>query len=191
VKYLSLYIIFLSISFSSFVFGADVGFFDGNRFFINQISGGFSINCYGQGCSSYGSASCRESYLFPSSWTRFYNYTKINAEKVRLVAIHEDGSINEKTARFDPESGTSTSDFNLWIHTLFQRPLLEIGQNRVEFFMLLEGEVVQAGHFNVAVIFAESRRCRYRSYYSYNHNDCMSPASLCRTYFREENLCRY
>ena len=137
------------------------------------------------------SASCHDNYLYPSSWSRFYNYTKVNADEVRLVAYHEDGSINEKTSQFDPEAGVSKSDFNLWIYTLLQRPLLEPGNNIIEFFMTKKAVLVQRGSFTIDVFVGESRRCRYRSYYSHNENDCRTPSTICRSYFREENLCRY
>jgi hypothetical protein len=131
---------------------------------------------------------CRRLTLDPSEFSRFVT-DPIDADYVALKAVHEDGSSRSKEGGFDGATGKSSSRFNLWISTLLQRPLLDMGKNEVTYVLKRGGTVVKRGSFTVNVTRGQDLRCRYDSIDSYDINDCRNSANVCDRYFRQNNWC--
>jgi len=166
------------------------GFKEGNEFTINRVAGDITVRCREGVYTDIAHIRCRGEYLAPSSWAKFYSEIPVDADKVRLVAFHEDGSIQEKTSRFNSDLCESKARFNLWHYTLFQRPLLAPGINEIDYFLSKNDENVLTGTFQADVYDSEVRYCYPASYYSTNMNDCRFPSNTCNRYFRDQNYCR-
>lgn len=161
-----------------------------NKYFINDIEGRIRVQCrsdYGIETTFY---NCHHQYLEPNTWVKFYNRTGVIADKVKITSFHEDGSERKKESKFDFEKGESKDKFNLWVLTLLQRPLLEYGNNLIEFSMLYENKSVQRGNFEVIVDYGKALVCPSKSYYSNNSDDCRYSNRLCNRYFSESSDCR-
>jgi hypothetical protein len=172
---------------------ADVGFKSGNDFVSRKIVGQASVTCSGGpgGGSEFRMAYCEQEILDPNEFAYFSGHQGIDAEEVILHAIHEDGSTREKKEGFNSATGLSKDSFNLWIYTLLQRPLLEMGKNTVEYTLIKNGQSVVNGSFVANITRGETRECRQRGhYYSNNPSDCQFPEPVvCPRYFREQNYC--
>ena len=106
----------------------------------------------GKGQATY---DCRDLVLDPSSYDYFYGPKGTGANAVELRVERADGSLKIKTNQYDSKNGKSTSSFNLWISTLFQKPLLMGGVNKVHYSLYdSSADNVQeyaAGDFTVTV----------------------------------------
>ena len=159
------------------------GFSTGNTFTRTQLDGYVTVRCQG---NSEGHR-CREVLWSPAVYAYFEMEPGVDADKVILNAIHEDGSTRDKKSKFKKDIGRSKKRFNLGVWSLFQRPLLEGGKNIIEYTLLKRKKVVLTGSFEVYVRTAEGRYCD--SEYRY-FNDCSSSQVVCRDYFRRHNYCR-
>ncbi|MFC1679630.1 hypothetical protein ACFL2T_05420 [Elusimicrobiota bacterium] len=171
---------------------ADVSFETGNAFSAVILDGYISVSCSEGGRHDSASFRCREEVLDPAEFVRFVGPKGLDADKVTLEATWENGRTRKKTKGYDSASGKSTSRFNLWIATLFQRPLLDYGKNVVRYFMKKDGDTVMEGSFTAEVRTGEERACRYRRhYFSSDLSDCRAGTTrMCDRYFRDENYCQ-
>ena len=182
--------IFLT-SFSSF---AQVGFKNGNSRTSLLSQGYITINCSGSGNvgsgPGIGSFTCQEAILLQGEYDYFIGPSGVDADKVTLTAIHEDGSQRSKTSQYNGEKGTSKDDFNLWISTLFQRPLLDYGENTIAYTLTKDGKSILQGVFKVTVADGGKSVCTNRGfYYSSDNMDCQNGGTYCSHFFRENNYC--
>lgn len=163
----------------------------GNEFEAVNIRGDISVHCHDsrEGLRVV-THRCSLEILDPSEYSYFQTERGISADKVTLKAKHADGSSRTKSSRFDSNTGRSRSEFNLWIHTLFQRPLLEAGRNKVEYKLERDNRVVKTGNFEVNVRRKADRVCPRGSYVSHRMDDCRMSASICDRYFHEYNYCQ-
>ena len=122
---------------------------------------------------NWDSASCEFAYCYESN----------------LVSKQESGSVVKKTEDFDGRIGKTENALNLWISTLFQKPLLRDGRNIISYELLSKGVVKQSGEFSVQVSRAPSRVCPNTTYNSIDFNDCQAQYSICQRYFKENNYC--
>ncbi len=167
------------------------GFSGGDIFKSTNIEGNLSVTCVGnQPGPNMGNAYCRMNFLTPGEYS-FFIGPKIDADKVTLQAIWENGKKSKpKTENYDGVQGKSKKSFNLWIATLFQRPLLDFGTNTVQYTLTKNGQTVEQGEFEVKVISGSNRICtRHGHYVSTNTQDCTNASQYCDTYFRENNYC--
>lgn len=167
------------------------GFSAGENFTTERISGNIMISCVGPNMSTVGTAHCVSENLNPAEYSYFVG-SKIDATEVVLQATDEQGRKSTiKKEKYDSVLGKSKKPFNLWIATVFQRPLLNYGKNNIEYKLLKNGLEVESGNFMVEVATGASRQCtRGGYYYSNNLNDCSFPQSYCSRYFMENNYCR-
>ncbi|MDC1175468.1 hypothetical protein OAT67_08720, partial [Bacteriovoracaceae bacterium] len=131
---------------------------------------------------------CYDSYLSPSSVSKFTYEGAQEVDKVKLEAIHEDGDSRDKSSRM--KNGVSTKRINLWISTLFQRPLLDYGQNIVNYTFSNNGREVESAQLNVVVEQLPTRYCSWGTYRAFSDSQCQNTASICSDYFRRYNDCR-
>ncbi len=161
------------------------GFSHGDRFEAHTLLGSITVQCP-QSRAMY---NCQDYYLSPAMRDVFIYLDAPESDSVKLTSIQSSGRERSRTQGFDGQQ--STSDFNLWISTLFQRPLLGVGNNRVIYEMISNGSVVEDGEFDVYVELMPTRYCPHRFYYSGNENDCRAGGALfCSRYFRDVRSCR-
>lgn len=171
----------------------DAGFETGNEFQATYIEGEISVSCNDPGGngSDFASFRCAAEVLDPAEFVRFKGPAGLDADEVVLKATREDGSTREKSEAYDPATGLSKGHFNLWISTLFQRPLLKHGKNEIAYSVNKNGKAAKSGAFTANVSQGADRFCRYRRHYFSNDvNDCRSSQRLCSQYFHEENYCQ-
>jgi hypothetical protein len=188
------YSLLLLLATPCFSFAADqIGFSLGNTSTAVALSGQVSVSCPANKTSGAGPTTviftCRNVVLEPSAYDYFLGPKGVNANEVSLVATHEDGSLRTKSDSYDPKLARTTSAFNLWISTLFQRPLLKEGHNKISYTLVLNKAAVGQGTFEVLVQQGESRQCPVSHYSSLEPSDCESPFTVCERYFTQYDNC--
>lgn len=169
-----------------------IGFGPSNHFESRIISGDITVTCQDPQ-SGYQTSyfRCNSQILDPWEYGYFNGPKNISAEKVYLTATHEDGSTREKNSNYDSTTFKSTDRINLWIRTVFQRPLLKMGKNVIDYQLQSSGQTVNQGQFVVDVVQAPNRTCRRNGFYTSNDiNDCRNSNNMCDRYFYEENYCQ-
>ena len=180
-KYLSLLVLFFSIN----AFAYNVGFESGHEMTTVLSQGNVRVFCNGARGQTSAYLHCYSNDLTPSLRSKLMvTDGVINADKVKLTAFHADGSQRSKSSKFDSNEGKSTKSFNLWISTVFQRPLLESGLNRIVYQFMNEDEVVADGEFEVVINRGEDRNCSYGTIFSHRDSDCRAGSNICNAYFR-------
>jgi hypothetical protein len=179
--------IFITFLFCSFQLFADtqIGFKSGNDLTSHYIYGNIYTYCPQRSRIH----TCRMDYLEPGDRDKFV-HPAIDADKVTLEAVHQQGSRRSKKASFDAVQGESKKYFNLWLGSLLQRPLLRSGKNTINYNLKKDGTSVKTGTFIVNVKESESKRCRDRSFHSQSDRDCDNPSFLCQRYFSEQAYCQ-
>lgn len=167
------------------------GFSGGEQFSTVNLFGRLNVQCSGPQGTTSGFADCRGQILNPGEYSYFVG-PKSEADSVTLVATHEDGSVSKpKTEKYDGLAGKSKKSFNLWISTVFQRPLLNFGKNIVNYTLSQNGKMNEQGSFIVNVVDGGRSVCqRTGFYYSTLESDCQFPQNLCSRYFSENNYCQ-
>lgn len=160
----------------------------GETFEANYIQGDVSVTCFSSEGTRSARYRCSESYLNPSDFSRVVSETAVDADKVELTYIDDNGKERTKSSKFS--GNKSKSEFNLWIWTLTQRPLLKVGENQISYNLTKKNQTVEQGIMNVSVEEAPTRYCRPRSYTSNFAADCSNGGNICGRYFREMNFCR-
>lgn len=172
---------------------ARVGFSRGNEFAATHIQGQVRVICDGFNGAGSATFTCRDVVLEPLAYDYFVGPQDARADKVELIASHEDGSFRSKLVDYNGAQGRSREAFNLWISTLFQKPLLEQGKNTVKYKIYSGGrllEVTGEGTFTVEVKRGVARTCPTEQFDSSDINDCSSQYSVCQRYFEELRNCR-
>ncbi|MNJ91214.1 hypothetical protein D3C87_88610 [compost metagenome] len=181
-------------SISMQVQASDVGFSSTNDFVATPIEGRVDVTCEGFNGSGFAKYRCRDIVLEPQSYDYFVGPKEPNARKVELRAYHADGSDRSKMSLYDGTNGRSRDSFNLWISTLFQKPLLEVGVNRVTYSLYSDDKSdlkeYTRGEFTAVVTKGTPRLCPATSYNSTDINDCNAQYSVCQRYFEQYNYCR-
>jgi hypothetical protein len=176
----------LALLSSSFVFAA--GLSGGNEFTATYLSGETLVTCnsgHGHQMIRY---RCSTEVLDPYEWDYFVAGKAIDADSVTLTNKVR-GKEYSQTKDYSPEKGRSAKHFNLWISTLFQRPLLGYGANDIGYTLKKDDAIVEAGRFTVNVKEGE-RSCRPGQMHLFN--GCpVSANEVCDKYFADENYCQY
>lgn len=173
---LLLSLIFPNLSFAS------GGFSNGHRVGSTFYRGQANVVCTGGfgGQVIY----CNGVDFTPSSHDRFIFSKKTTAKKVELSARHEDGSSVKKSVKFDANKNES-GWVNLTTLTLFQKPLLEYGFNRVSYELKNGDKSLGKGAFNVEFISLGTKTCAPSTVFVHNYNDCQNEALICDQYFNQ------
>lgn len=176
-------IILFMLSFS--VMAQDVGFKRGAEIVTDEIDGYVSVNCQENG-SRWITYSCYDIALKGGAYGKLaVTNGTIDADWVKL---QREGDNIIKGAAFNAETQETGFNFNLWIRTLFQKPLLKKGKNIINFTFTKNRAEVAKGQFEVNVVEGEYRSCP-RSTSTY-YGSCPSAYNACMDYFRRFNYCR-
>jgi len=166
---------------------ATPGFSTGSEFLAIPIQGQVTVYCANEETANY---TCYDSVLDPASYDYFVGPEGVSAQEVSLSCLRQDGSIRERTELYNARINKSIYAFNLWINTPFQRPLLGLGENKVNYSMFSSGNLVHQGTFTVKVTQGTSRTCPSTHYNSLDQSDCQSPYTVCQRYFEQFDYCR-
>lgn len=181
-----------------FIFGAIAqasvgGFAGGNIFHYTPAEGDVLVNCPRSGGGGIpgtptgpSSASFRcYGYVFSPAESAQFVGPVTTADQVELTATHADGTTRTKSSAYDGGTGRSVDTFNLWIETLFQRPLLKVGRNDITWSLFSGGHLVQSGAFIADVVQKPTLSCPLGSTTSWDPDGCSSSTSACTDYFQE------
>lgn len=171
------------------------GFLGGNQFEYTSATGDVSVSCFHSGGPPpIGPSSARyrcHGYAFTPTAYPLFTGPSVNADQVELVAFRQDGSSFSKKSAYDPSIGRSTETFNLWVETVFQKPLLKLGRNDVRWTLTQRGQVIATGNFIADVFQRPSLQCPSVSQTSWDMNDCRTSNRVCQEYFsRFGSQCR-
>jgi hypothetical protein len=171
-----------------------IGFSSGQNFVASPTRGQLRVSCRTEkpGDPGFASAVCRRITLSPAEFDFFVGPAGTEADRVGLKATYEDGSTSAvKNQRYDGAAGKSKSRFNLWIASLTQSPLLNVGVNAISYVLVKGQKLIDRGEFTVVVEKGAPATCKnIGHFYSDNANDCRNPELLCDRYFSEENYCQ-
>jgi hypothetical protein len=167
------------------------GFSKGSQFTAFKIEGFLRVNCsdsrdYSGPTSAF--YNCRGYLLDPYEEDYFVTDESIDANKVTLIA-ENNGRRVEKTEKYLSEQKRSKGTFNLWIASVFQKPLLAPGLNQITYQLKKGSAVVKTGTFEVQVDEAPTKQCEDRTMFSFDIRDCRISSIICARYFREQDYC--
>lgn len=170
---------------------ADAASFQGHTAFTAQpVWGYLSITCNEGGQFDYRRVVCEDIYLDPFEYGYFDAEKGLGADEVLITSQRADGKTVEKQSAYNSETGRSEKRINLWIATLLQNPILDVGNNVVSYQLLSGGEVKASGQFDVKVEVAPEKQCPNGREQSFALRDCTFPNNnLCDRYFRRYNYC--
>lgn len=168
----------------------NIGFEKGNSLIVTPIQGQVKVYCSGFNGDGAAVYSCRDIVMKPGAYDNFVGPRDARATKVELTAVHQDGSNRTKSEDYQGTRGISASAFNLWISTLFQKPLLEVGSNKISYRLTSGSTLYAEGSFQAVVTKTAMKECPVATYHSTDINDCNSQYSICQRYFKEFNNCQ-
>lgn len=161
---------------------AFIGFTPSNNFSLETYRGEVSVQC--RPSSSTADWDC-EGEFFNHIEMEYFHHPSKEATSFSLVAHHADGSKTEKSGKFIGAEGRSENRVNLWVRTVFQEPLLKLGENKIEYTLSNGQNVVATGEFNVSVQNSSetSYTCPWDSMYDQDRSLCEEPRRACENYF--------
>jgi hypothetical protein len=169
----------------------NASFETGNEFQIVSVQGRLLVSCSDPtDGSSIASYFCEDSFLSPAEMARFKTSSGVAADRVKLTATRADGSVRSKEGEFDSAKGQSSKPINLWVSTLFQRPLLKSGLNDISYELTRGGESVERGRFQANVTGGPTLTCASGHITSSQADDCRFSQRVCGQYFSQHNWCR-
>lgn len=166
--------------------------FEGATEFTNiTLEGSFRVTCQNGREFRQANHYCRGYILNPTgSFARLTDDSGVVADRVELQTTRKDGGrVIKKRMRWDAANGQTERDVNLWVRTLFQRPLLEMGDNEVRYAYTKNGQRVKEGSFFANVAQGEARSCEPRTLHTGNLFFCENYGSACNHYFTQQNNC--
>jgi hypothetical protein len=169
-----------------------VGFSSGTQFKATPLEGQVHVTCEGFNGGGAATFTCRDVVLDPVSVDYFVGPRDARAVRYQVSNLREDGSVRSKEDNYDGARGRSATGVNLWISTLFQKPLLAAGKNKISYAIYAENnrEPLSRGEVMITVSRNASRTCPTTHYNSADVNDCNSQYSVCQRYFQQFNNCR-
>lgn len=183
------FIISICLLFAPAAFADHTGFKSGNSISIVTLHGSVYMTCHTPMPPTWKHFNCWDEIVTPASSDKFQMHEPVDADKVTLSVTHRNGKTVTKTEKYNSKKNES-GNFNLTINTLFQKALLELGNNTVTYTLTKKGEEVATGSFVATAAVTEERECRHKNMYG-SYNDCTNQVSACNYYFYSENYCKY
>lgn len=153
------------------------------------IQGELQITCHDNQGIETRYVICRDQILDPFEMGYFNAEQGLDADEAVVISLRSDGKRVEKKVGYDSTKGQSVKRLNLWIETLLQTALLDIGSNPVSYELRKDGQVRASGNFEVSVGEGERRTCARGYESSFSRQDCQFPQHLCQRYFSRRNWC--
>jgi hypothetical protein len=168
---------------------ARVGFESGEQFFVHSAYAEIRIQCQTPSDIMTTTYDCHESILLPTELDFFNGPQDTRASKVTLVNSQDPRT--KRIADYDPKAGQSTTQINLWMRSVLQRPLLNLGTNLIEYELFEGNASITKGTFLVSVTRGNSLNCKNTgSFQSNKIEDCQNPQRFCAEFIRVNNYCR-
>ncbi len=146
------------LGFVQVAMGLDVNLGHGDTIKTDEIEGYVSVHCRGGDNNSWNNYSCYSNDLAGGNYGKVVvTNGSIDADWVKL---QREGSKYIKGSKFNALTGETRKNFNLWIKSLLQRPLLKMGENKIKYTFTKNKKVVKTGTFTLNVIEGEYRECR-------------------------------
>jgi hypothetical protein len=187
----SCFALFLTLLSTVSAGAVETGFETGNTFHAVALEGRVHVSCNDPGRGQDSRFwNCFEVTLDPAEYAYFVTDSGGQANSLELTATWDNGKVVKKSVGFDPAKGRSSRRVNLWIQTLTQKPLLDIGENQIEWRLSRNKRVEREGRFTAKVIAGSSRACPLISVQSGDINDCLNPGMVCARYFPRVNWCQ-
>jgi hypothetical protein len=132
-------ILFSAISFSAWA--SSSASFDGHTQFESiELDGHVFVRCSDRGQHDSRWVRCRGNLLNPTgAFAHFQVNSGIRTDRVQLKSIWENGKQVAKRPRWEASKNRTQRSVNLWIDTIFQTPLLDYGNNWVEYELVENG----------------------------------------------------
>ena len=171
---------------------ADLGFVAGNEMTSVSVAGDVSLTCASNngGPAQTVAFQCRDTILLPQEYDHFIGPQNTGADQVELVVTRSDGTVRTKQVAYNSGRGISESKFNLWVNSIFQWPLLSLGENKAIYKLSRNGLVIKQGDFMAKVKIGGFNQCQPSQFYSNNPVDCSQPYTYCQRFFQEKNYCQ-
>ncbi len=182
-----LILIFIILGFAAATRAEATGFTLGNQFYSIHLHGRVEVYCGAENMAIY---TCNDIVLDPASYDYFIGPKGIKAENIFLTNTRADGSQRSRNGVYNSSISRSADAFNLWISTPFQRPLLALGVNKIDYKLVSTGKIANQGSFSVNITHGEPRTCPTTYYNSTDINDCQSQYTICQKYFEQYDYCR-
>lgn len=163
-------------------------FSSGNEFTAVPIFGEVSVQCrdFVNNRTNFAVYQCEDLRLNPVEYD-FFVGANVDADKVSLSCTQPKGKVVNKSSSY--KNGKSTDRFNLWIISLLQKPLLDIGENQITYKLTKKGKLVTEGQLTVPVTVGKRQTCPRGFISSNDPNDCTTSFNVCRQYFSQYNYC--
>ena len=158
-----------------------VGFSTGDTFTAYNLQGSLTLFCPTRSRTT----SCYGYSLSPAMWDKLVFPGTIQADEVELTNTSSRNQ-RSKTSKIRNGENRSRKAFNLWVRTLFQRPLLALGSNTIAYKFSSNNNVTEQGEFQVYVIDGGNKICPHLRM-SASDRDCDNPTLACDSYFRAVN----
>ena len=167
-----------------FFAAAEAKFSRGDNFQYVNIDGYLTIFCK----NKTKTVTCRDVFMDPWPYDVFLGPRYFRAQTVELQAT--DGKeVQNSVVGYNGQTGRS-EEVNLGVFSLFQKPLLRSGENRVRYSLLdRAGNVLDTDIFMVNVTRGKSRTCAPKEIHTQNPDDCDLPYTTCQQYFKAQNFC--
>ncbi len=172
---------------------AQIGFSRGAVFNSIPLQGEVYVRC--NGFNGLGSATftCRDLVLDPVAYDYFLGPKDNGADRLELSLLYQDGTNRTVMVGYDGPRGKTTDALNLWISTLFQKPILKKGINIIRYRTYSSRkfyDILADGEIQVEVRRGNPRICPTATLDSSDITDCQSQYSICQRYFEESKYCR-
>jgi hypothetical protein len=178
------YLLFL-ICLTSHAFAIEVNLDRAEIIFEDRLEGNVSVRCQENNNSRTLYYNCQESVLRDGNYAKLVvTNGSIDADYVKLQRL---GSKYIKGATFNANTGISKGSFNLWVGSLFQRPMLNRGVNTIKYKFFKNKKIVGEGEFDVDVVRGKTRDCGYGSL---SVGSCLGAYEACSEFYRRRNYCR-
>ncbi len=164
----------------------------GNTYESHVYEGRASVWCKDDRGTTYlHRTRCRASGLNPALTSYVVGPQNTGATELKLQSVHDDGSQTSKQEDYEDVVGRTEDRVNLWISTLFQKPLLKHGVNRVSYQLVNDAQaIIEQGSFDVVVARGAKLICPHDYLQSRFPSDCTG-SGICSTYFDcNEHLCQ-
>lgn len=169
-----------------------IGFSSGDHFVSTYVYGDLNLTCMENGFYERARVQCQDNILSPAEFDYFVYDGSLEASLIREVELSSvvGGRRYKQTQRYDSEKNRSSKRFNLWFWTLTQKPLLQIGDNKISYVIKDSNGQKHEGEFDVKVEAAPERQCAPRHMTSRWLQDCRGGAArMCDRYFSDQNYC--
>jgi hypothetical protein len=151
-----------------------------------------SVNCFDGEDHNYVEIQCSSWDILLSTKSYFFGPFNITADTIVFVAFWENGKVVKKRRSYHRVLERTKKRINLFATSLYKRPLIGIGKNRIIYTMFYKREKVYMGELTFTVS-KESivRTCLDRTIDRMDMRMCRNSASACNYYFFLEDACNY